>query len=173
LADSRDAACSHDRECGILGRSSIPIAIVWVCGALAWVCGALASADAASINLPVSARAHSRLVPTNDSQAIRNEEMAVARELRTRVEQGDAAAMNGLGMMYALGRGVAKNYGTALELFRRAALQGQVPGMVNVGLLYDRHTNAARAERLASLLVEDIGQRAGPPRSRSTESASN
>jgi TPR repeat protein len=119
-------------------------------------------------------------------------------------------------MMYALGRGVGKNYGMALDLFRRAALQGQVPGMVNVGLLYDRHTNrpghsvsayawlrtallfgvpdedrdaiifrlgmiasrigearAARAERLAGLLVEDIGQRAGRPRDPSTESASN
>jgi TPR repeat protein len=132
------------------------------------------------------------------------------------VEQGDAAAMNGLGMMYALGRGVAQNYGTALDLFRRAALQGQVPGMVNVGLLYDRHmnrpghsisayawlraalsfgvpdedrdaiifrlgmiasrigeTNAARAERLAGLLVEDIGQRVRDPSNQSPESASN
>ena len=118
-------------------------------------------------------------------------------------------------MMYALGRGVGKNYATALDLFRRAALQGQVPGMVNVGLLYDHtnhpghsisayawlraalsfgvpdedreaiifrlgmiasrigETNAARAERLAGLLVEDIGQRVGYPKSQSTESASN
>jgi hypothetical protein len=34
-------------------------------------------------------------------------------------------------------------------------------------------TNAARAERLANLLIEDIGQRVGYPKSQSTESASN
>jgi TPR repeat protein len=179
-------------------------------------CGALASAHATSINTPVDTHAHTRRVSSNDNdRAIRNEESAVARDLKTRVEQGDAAAMNGLGMMYALGRGVGQNYGMALDLFRRAALQGQVPGMVNVGLLHDRHTtraghsisayawlraalsfgvpdedrdaiifrlgmiasrigetNAARAERLAGLLVEDIGQRAAYAKNHS-DSASN
>jgi hypothetical protein len=186
-------------------------------GAVLFACGALATAHAAAIDLPVGAHVHTQRVYSNDDEKIiRNEELAIARDLKTRVEQGDASAMNGLGMMYALGRGVGKNYGMALDLFRRAALQGQVPGMVNVGLLYDRHTNrpghsisayawlrtalsfgvpdedrdanifrlgmiasrigeanAARAERLAGLLVEDIGQRAGSPRDQSTESASN
>jgi len=182
------------------------------------VCGALASmAHAASIDMRAGTHAHARLASSeNNEKTIRNEELAVARDLRTRVEQGDAAAMNGLGMMYALGRGVDKNYEVARDLFRRAALQGQVPGMVNVGLLYDRHTNqpghsisayawlraalsfgvpdedrdaiifrlgmiasrigetnAARAERLANLLVEDIGQRVGFPKDRSADSASN
>jgi TPR repeat protein len=180
-------------------------------------CGALAIAHATAINPPVHTHAHTRRVPSNDNEkSIRNEELAVVRELKMRVEQGDAGAMNGLGMMYALGRGVGQNYGMALDLFRRAALQGQVPGMVNVGLLYDRHTNhpghsisayawlraalsfgvpdedrdaiifrlgmiasrigetnAARAEHLASLLVEDIGQRVGYPKNQSTDSASN
>lgn len=180
-------------------------------------CGVVATAHAGSLDVPAHGHAQSQRISSNDDeQTIRNEELAVARELKTRVEQGDPAAMNGLGMMYALGRGVGQNYGTALELFRRAALQGQVPGMVNVGLLYDRHTNqpghsisayawlraalsfgvpeedrdaiifrlgmiasrigetnAARAERLASLLVEDIGQRVGYPKEQSTESASN
>jgi uncharacterized protein len=181
------------------------------------VCGALATVHASSISEPVKTHAHSRRVSSNGNEkTIRNEELAVAQELTTRVEQGDAAAMNGLGMMYALGRGVGRNYGMALDLFRRAGLQGQVPGMVNVGLLYDRHTNqpghsvsayawlraalsfgvpdedrdaiifrlgmiasrigetqAARAERLATLLVEDIGQRVGYPKDRSTDTASN
>jgi len=107
------------------------------------VCGALASmAHAASIDMRAGTHAHARLASSeNNEKTIRNEELAVARDLRTRVEQGDAAAMNGLGMMYALGRGVSQSYGTALDVFRRAALQGQVPGMVNVGLLYDRHAN--------------------------------
>jgi TPR repeat protein len=109
-----------------------------ICG-----CGALASAHAASSNTPSGAHPHAQRVFANDNErTIRNEELAVARDLRTRAEQGDAAAMNGLGMMYALGRGVCKNYAIALDLFRRSALQGQVPGMVNVGLLYDRHTTS-------------------------------
>jgi uncharacterized protein len=185
--------------------------------AIICACGVVATAHAGSVEVPVHSHAQSQRISSNDNErSIRNEELAVARDLKTRVEQGDAAAMNGLGMMYALGRGVGQNYGTALDLFRRAALQGQVPGMVNVGLLYDRHTNraghsifayawlraalsfgvpeedrdaivfrlgmiasrigetnAARAERLASLLVEDIGQRVGYPKDQSTESASN
>jgi len=186
-------------------------------GVIVCACGALATAHAGSIDGRVNPRAYARRISSNDNeQMIRNEELAVARDLKTRVEQGDAAAMNGLGMMYALGRGVDKNYEVARDLFRRAALQGQVPGMVNVGLLYDRHTNqpghsisayawlraalsfgvpdedrdaiifrlgmiasrigetnAARAERLANLLVEDIGQRVGFPKDRSADSASN
>ena len=111
-------------------------------GVIVCACGALATAHAGSIDGRVNPRAYARRISSNDSeQMIRNEELAVARDLKTRVEQGDAAAMNGLGMMYALGRGVSQSYGTALDLFRRAALQGQVPGMVNVGLLYDRHAN--------------------------------
>jgi TPR repeat protein len=189
----------------------------YIYGVILCACGGLATAHATSINVSAYNHAHTRRVSSNDNEkSIRNKEVAVAQELKTRVEQGDAAAMNGLGMMYALGRGVGKNYGMALDLFRRAALQGQVPGMVNVGLLYDRHTNhpghsisayawlraalsfgvpdedreaiifrlgmiasrigetnAARAERLASLLVEDIDQRVGYPKSQSTESASN
>jgi TPR repeat protein len=189
----------------------------YIHGVIICASGALATAQATSINPPVSIHAHSQRVSSNDHEkTVRNEELAVARDLQTRVELGDAAAMNGLGMMYALGRGVGKNYGVALDLFRRAALQGQVPGMVNVGLLYDRHsnrpghsisayawlraalsygvpdedrdaiifrlgmiasrigeTNTARAERLASLFVEDIGQRVGYPNNQSTESASN
>jgi TPR repeat protein len=189
----------------------------YIHGVIICVCGALATAQAGTVNAPVRIHANAqRVSSTDDEKTIRNEELAVARELKTRVEQGDAAAMNGLGMMYALGRGVGKDYGMALDLFRRAALQGQVPGMVNVGLLYDRHmsrpghsisayawlraalsfgvpdedrdaiifrlgmiasrigeANAARAERLASSLVEDIGQRVGYPKSQSTESASN
>jgi TPR repeat protein len=189
----------------------------YIYGAIICACGGLATAHATSTNVTAHNHEHTQRVSSNDSdRSIRNEELAVAQELKTRVEQGDAAAMNGLGMMYALGRGVGKNYGTALDLFRRAALQGQVPGMVNVGLLYDRHTNhpghfisayawlraalsfgvpdedrdaiifrlemiasrigaanAGRAERLANVLVEDIGQRVGYPKSQSTESASN
>ena len=111
-------------------------------GLIVCACGAPATAHAGSIDGRVSPRAHARRISSNDNeQMIRNEELAVARDLKTRVDQGDAAAMNGLGMMYALGRGVDKNYEMARDLFRRAALQGQVPGMVNVGLLYDRHTN--------------------------------
>ena len=77
--------------------------------------GGLATAHAASFHVPALTHAHGQRAVTNDNEkTIRNEEMAVARDLKTRVEQGDAAAMNGLGMMYALGRGVGKNYAMAL-----------------------------------------------------------
>jgi hypothetical protein len=63
----------------------------------------------------------------------------------------------------------------------RAALSFGVPDedrdaiIFRLGMIASRigETNAARAERLASLLIEDIGQRVGYPKSQSTESASN
>ena len=79
----------------------------YIHGVIICACGGLASAHATSINVPVHPHAHSQRVSSNDNeQSIRNEELAVVQELKTRVQQGDAAAMNGLGMMYALGRGV-------------------------------------------------------------------
>jgi hypothetical protein len=100
-------------------------------------CISLGAAHAAAIHAPASA--HSQTALSNDDP---NEDLALARLLQMKVDRGDAAAMNGLGMMYTLGRGVAKNYEIALHLFRGAALQGQVHGMVNLGLLYDRHTKS-------------------------------
>ena len=191
--------------------------VSYIGSVLIFSCGALLNAHASPSGTAVSAQTRAERIYANDNEkSIHSEELAVAQDLKTRVQQGDAAAMNGLGMMYALGRGVSKNYDVALDLFRRAALQGQVPGMVNVGLLYDRHTsrpghsisayawlraalsfgvpdedrdaiifrlgmiasrigetNAARAERLASALIDDIGQRVGSPQNQSTESASN
>jgi hypothetical protein len=63
----------------------------------------------------------------------------------------------------------------------RAALSFGVPDedrdaiIFRLGMIASRigAANAARAERLASLLVEDIGQRVGYPKSRATDSASN
>ena len=57
--------------------------------------------------------------------------------------------MNQLGIRYARGRGVAKNYSIALKWFRRSALEGYAPAMANLGTLYQmgegRHRNYRRA----------------------------
>jgi hypothetical protein len=63
----------------------------------------------------------------------------------------------------------------------RVALSFGVPGedrdavIFRLGMIASSigETNAARAERLASLLVGDIGHRVGDPNNQSTESASN
>lgn len=63
--------------------------------------------------------------------------------------QGDLEAMNQLGIRYARGRGVAKNYSIARKWFRRSALEGYPPAMANLGSLYQmgegRHRNYRRA----------------------------
>jgi TPR repeat protein len=45
-------------------------------------------------------------------------------------------AINRLGIQYARGRGVVKDYKLALRMFRQLALDGYTPGMVNLGTLY-------------------------------------
>ena len=50
--------------------------------------------------------------------------------------QGEAAAQEALGVMYAEGRGVEKNEAEAIRLFRRAAGQGNVRGQYNLGAAY-------------------------------------
>jgi TPR repeat protein len=47
--------------------------------------------------------------------------------LQQNSNQGDVDAMNRLGIRYARGRGVAKNYAIARKWFRRSALQGYAP----------------------------------------------
>ena len=62
-----------------------------------------------------------------------DEDFAIVRQ---KSEEGDVDAMNRLGIMYARGRGVDKNYGKALIWFRRSALLGYAPAMANLGTMY-------------------------------------
>jgi len=49
---------------------------------------------------------------------------ARADELRARAEQGDAGAQLSLGLMYAIGQGVPRDYAQAAAWYRKAAEQG-------------------------------------------------
>jgi hypothetical protein len=59
----------------------------YIHGVIICACGALASAQAASVSMPVSAHAHSQRLSSDDHErSVHNEELAVARDLKTRVE---------------------------------------------------------------------------------------
>ncbi|GHV38472.1 hypothetical protein FACS1894187_17310 [Synergistales bacterium] len=55
---------------------------------------------------------------------------------RRAAEQGNAAAQNRLGSMYANGRGVPKDDKQAVEWYRKAADQGHAAAQYNLGLMY-------------------------------------
>ena len=60
-----------------------------------------------------------------------------ARELNLRGERGDAVAQRLLGIMHLYGRGTRKNESEAVSWFRRAAVQGDIASMHNLGVVSD------------------------------------
>ncbi len=81
----------------------------------------------------------------NDLDAVRDEAGAayangdyatVLRLLRPLADAGDAWAQTSLGVLYALGRGVAKDQGEAVKWFRKAAEQGDAYGQYKLGGKY-------------------------------------
>ena len=56
--------------------------------------------------------------------------------LRTRAEQGDAAAQANLGVMYETGRGVPQDAAEAVRWYRLAAEQGNASAQFNLGGMY-------------------------------------
>ena len=57
-------------------------------------------------------------------------------EWKTLAEQGDTAAQNNLGLMYAQGGGVRRDGDEAAKWFRKAAEQGHREAQYNLGLMY-------------------------------------
>ena len=57
-------------------------------------------------------------------------------ELKTRAANGDAAAQNNLGLCYAEGEGVTKDYAEAVRWWRKAAEQGDADAQYNLGWCY-------------------------------------
>ena len=57
-------------------------------------------------------------------------------ELRLMAEQGDVRAQRSLGIMYEIGRGVARDHETALRWYRQAAVQGDAQAQTNLGAMY-------------------------------------
>jgi hypothetical protein len=59
------------------------------------------------------------------------------RLLRPLAEEGNAAAQNGLGIMYENGHGVEQDHAEAVKWYRRAADQGDAAAQFNLGLMYE------------------------------------
>ena len=59
-------------------------------------------------------------------------------------QQGNASGQYNLGVMYADGRGVARDDAEAVRWYRRAAEQGNASGQVNLGLRYSTGRGVAR-----------------------------
>ena len=57
-------------------------------------------------------------------------------DLRKKAAAGDAEAQTTLGVRYANGRGVRKNYKEAVKWYHKAAEQGDAAGQYNLGLMY-------------------------------------
>jgi len=66
------------------------------------------------------------------------------KEFQTLAEQGDALGQYGLGMMYATGKGVTKDYQQAVGLFRKAAEQGDAGAQDFLGVMYAKGQGVAK-----------------------------
>ena len=67
---------------------------------------------------------------------LRGDYATTLRELTPLAEHGNANAQTGLGVMYEKGKGVPRNYKTAVKWHRLAAEQGLAPAQYNLGLMY-------------------------------------
>lgn len=61
---------------------------------------------------------------------------ATLRILNQYALEGDASAMNKLGSLYSVGRGVTKNFAEALSWYKKAAEKGDKLAHNNIGILY-------------------------------------
>ncbi len=62
----------------------------------------------------------------------------------TAAAQGHAVAQCSLGVMYALGQGVALDYGEAMKWYLKAAEQGNADAQSNIGLMYNEAQGVSR-----------------------------
>ena len=125
-------ACALIVCCSALFRSAVadcPGSTVLTAGA----------AQASTADSP-NGRKSQRVLP-DDSEAVAS--------FQQKSNHGDVDAMNQLGIMYARGRGVIKDYGIARKWFRQSALQGYPPAMVNLGTMYQLGAGGHRNYRRA------------------------
>jgi TPR repeat protein len=66
------------------------------------------------------------------------------------VEQGDAAAQNALGEMYARGEGVVQSYEQALDWFQKAASQGNASAQYSLGRMFSQGEAVSRNTETAA-----------------------
>ena len=69
--------------------------------------------------------------------------------LRELAESGNADAQNELGQRYETGRGVPRDFGAAVALYRRAAERGNARGQGNLGAMYVNGTGVERDDDAA------------------------
>ena len=88
-------------------------------------------------------------IPESGREAVRRHRRAV--------KQGDASAKNNLGVMYAVGRGVPKDYETAVKWFQRAAEDGGA--QYDLGLMFKNGHGVPKNDKMAaSLWQSDVEQ---------------
>ena len=98
--------------------------------------------------LTISACADSK--PAVDASTnMRAEYEAVAKQLRTSAEGGDASAQNKLGLLYYEGKGVPQDYRLAKQWFEEAAKQGHAGAQVHLGTLYLHGEGAPQSDQMA------------------------
>jgi hypothetical protein len=75
---------------------------------------------------------------------VRRDDEQALRWLRSAAEQGNTAAQNNLGIVYAQGRGVAVDRAEAEKWFRKAADQGAADAVRNLDALLEGRRTAVR-----------------------------
>jgi len=80
---------------------------------------------------------------------ILQKKIADQNELRERAKQGDAKAQSNLGEMYEKGRGVPRNYKSALKWYRLAAKQGHARAQSKLGRMYEIGRGGVRDYEIA------------------------
>ena len=73
-------------------------------------------------------------------------------------EQGDALAQFQLGVLYANGQGVARNYEEAVLWYRRSADQGDAVAQFNLGVRYDNGQGVPQSYKEAALWYRRAAQ---------------
>lgn len=67
----------------------------------------------------------------------------------SQAEAGNASAQNNLGVLYAKGQGVPRDYRQAAEWFRRAAEQGDAAAQSNLGIFYAKGQGVPQDDKQA------------------------
>lgn len=88
-----------------------------------------------------------------EQQAARDAECF--RKLRERAEAGDRDAMYLLGVCYARGKGVAIDYNSAAEWFKKATVLGHVKAKVSLGYCYAAGKGVKRDLEVAYILLRE------------------
>jgi TPR repeat protein len=78
-----------------------------------------------------------------------SDDAAGVEALQIKAAQGKPEALNSLGILYAQGKGLPRDYGAAARYFRQSALQGYAPAMANLGFLYESGVDGRRDYREA------------------------